>query len=40
MGGPRGAKNISGVLAVYRVRTIDGRDVLKALKPWPGELAS
>ena len=30
--------NVNGVLAVYRVRTVNGKQVLKGLKRWPKEL--
>lgn len=30
--------NIRGVLAVYRVRVVNGEPVLKGLKRWPAEL--
>ena len=31
-------KNVRGVLAVYRVRIVNGEAVLKGLKRWPSEL--
>ncbi len=30
--------NIRGILAVYRVRTVNGEQVLKGLKRWPSAL--
>ena len=30
--------NVSGTLAVYRVRTVNGGAMLKGLKRWPAEL--
>ena len=32
--------NVNGVLAVYRVRTVNGEPVLKGLKRWPAEVAA
>ncbi len=32
--------NIRGVLAVYRVRTVNGAAVLKGLKRWPAALGA
>lgn len=30
--------NINGILAVYRIRTVNGEQVLKGLKRWPAAL--
>ena len=30
--------NVNGILAVYRVRTVNGQDVLKGLKRYPAAL--
>jgi hypothetical protein len=30
--------NIKGLLAVYRIRTVNGESVLKGLKRWPKDL--
>lgn len=30
--------NVNGILAIYRVRVVNGEQVLKRLKRWPGEL--
>lgn len=30
--------NVNGTLAIYRVRLVNGEEVLKRLKRWPGEL--
>ena len=30
--------NVNGILAVYRVRTVNGEQVLKGLKRWPKAL--
>ncbi len=30
--------NVRGILAVYRVRTVNGKQVLKGLKRWPAAL--
>lgn len=31
--------NVNGILALYRVRTINGQDVLKGLKRWPAAVS-
>ena len=30
--------NVNGILAVYRVRTVNGKEVLKGMRHWPKEL--
>ena len=30
--------NVNGILAVYRVRTVNGKEVLKGMRRWPKEL--
>jgi hypothetical protein len=32
--------SVNGVLAVYRVRTVNGKQVLKGLRRWPKELGA
>lgn len=32
--------NVNGLLAVYRVRTVNGAPMLKGLKRWPAELGA
>jgi hypothetical protein len=31
-------RNVEGILAVYRVRVVNGQQVLKCLKRWPASL--
>ena len=33
-------ENVNGILAVYRIRTVNGAPVLKGLKRWPKEVAA